>query len=92
MELNLQDLWLDTGIGVEVVQESTSHVGDTNVFSKSLINELFHGLPSFREGDLFGNDDSLLGINPPLGRITLRGVDIFEGDGEVDKEKIEVWT
>jgi len=42
------------------------------------------------ENGYTGVDLRLLCVSPPFGRVALRGVDILEGDWEVDEEQIEI--
>lgn len=87
--LDLKSGGADLGVAEEVVQELGLEVGDANALGETLLDERLHGRPGLLDGGL-GGANLALAIKVPAGRVADRGVDVLEGDGEVDQVEIEV--
>lgn len=87
--LDLQGSRRDLGVAEEVVEELALEVGDTDALGELVLNEALHGSPGLLDGGL-GGADLGLAIVVPAGRVSDGGVDVLEGDGEVDEVEVEV--
>ena len=87
--LDLEGGGADLGVAEEVVQELGLEVGDTDALGETLLDERLHGGPGLLDGGL-GGADLALAVKVPAGRVADRGVDVLEGDGEVDQVEVEV--
>ena len=63
-------------------------VGDADGAGEAVLLDFFHGLPGFLDGGVAG-DDFFAVVGEAWG-VALGGVDVFEGDGEVDDVEVEV--
>lgn len=89
VKLDLEGGRADLGVLEHVVESLGLEVGDTDGLGKTLLNESLHGLPGLLVGGL-GPADLLLAVVVPAGRVADLGVDVLEGDGEVDQEEVKV--
>jgi hypothetical protein len=88
VNLDLEGGGDDLGVAKEVEEKLGLEVGNTNALGQTLLDEALHGGPGLLSGGL--GPLGLLAGGAPARRVADRGVDILEGDGEVDEEKIEV--
>lgn len=88
MVFDLECSWSDLGVAEEVHKKLTVEVADTDGFGHALANKLFHSSPSLLDGGVTGNN--ILAIVGETGWVSLRGVDVFQGDWEVDDVKVEI--
>ena len=86
--LDLEDRGADTGVSEDVHQESTLEVANTDRLGQAEIDQLLEGGPGLLDGG-FALDDFALEVLPPAW-VGNGGVDVFEGNGEVDEEEIKV--
>lgn len=86
--LDLESGGCDSGVAEEVEHESTVVVGNTNALGETLVNQFLHGLVCLGERGLGEGD--LVVLVGPAGRVADAGVDILQGDGEVDDVQVEV--
>lgn len=89
VKLNLESRGADLGILEHVVDGLRLEVGDADASGKALLDELLHGAPGLLVGGL-APADLLVAIVVPAGRVADSGVDVLEGDGEVDEEEVKV--
>jgi hypothetical protein len=90
VKLNLEGSRADLGVLEQVVDGLSLEVGDTNGLGETLLNEVLHALPGLLVGGLAPADLSAGIIVVPARGVADLGVDVLEGDGEVDEEKIKV--
>jgi hypothetical protein len=90
VKLNLEGSRADLGVLEQVVDGLGLEVGDTNGLGETLLNEVLHALPGLLVGGLAPADLSAGIIVVPARGVADLGVDVLEGDGEVDEEKIKV--
>jgi hypothetical protein len=88
MKLNLEDLRLDAGITEDVEEKGTLDVGDTNILGEASVDEGLHGDPGLLEWSVLEVDFAI--VTGPAGREPVGGVNVGEGDGEVDEEEVEI--
>lgn len=86
--LNLKSGGADAAVTEEIHQQSTLEVGNTNALGEALVNDGLEALPGLLDGGL-GLLDGTVG-HVPAGGVRDGRVDVFESDGEVDEEEIEV--
>jgi len=86
--LDLESLRELLGVAGKVEEETTVVVGDTNVLGKTLLLERLECGPCLVERSLDGGDLSVLIV--PAGRVADLGVNVLDGEGEVDDVEIEV--
>jgi len=90
VKLDLEGGRADLGVLEQVVDSLSLEVGDTNGLGETLLNEVLHTLPGLLVGGLAPADLGAGIIVVPARGVADRGVDVLEGDGEVDEEEIEV--
>ncbi len=78
----------DLGVAEEIHEKLAVEVADANGFGHTLAYELLHSGPRLLDRGVTGDD--ILAIVGEAGRVALRGIDVFEGDGEVDDVEVEV--
>jgi len=88
--LDLEGSGADLGVAEEVVEELGLEVGDTDALGQTLLDEALHSGPGLLDGGLAGADLGASIIVVPARGVADRGVDILEGDGEVDQVEVEV--
>lgn len=88
--LDLQGGGLDAGVAQEVVEQLGLEVGHADAAGEALVGEALHGLPGLLDGGLGGADLGAGVVDEPARRVADRGVDVLEGDGEVDEVEVEV--
>ena len=85
---DLEGCGMDLGVAEEIHEELAVEVADADGFGHTLAHELFHSGPRLLDRGVTGND--VLAVVGEAGRVAFRGVDVFEGDGEVDDVEVEV--
>ena len=88
MHLDLKDGGFDSRVGKDIADEAGGEIGDSDLFGESGIDEFFHGTPGVGVGDF--NRGHGIASGGPAGRIHFGERDVFEGDGEVDEEEVEL--
>lgn len=86
--LNLESGGSDSGVAEQVEHESTVVVGDTNALGETLVDQFLHGLVCLGKGSLGEGD--LVVLVGPAGRVANAGINILQGDGEVDDVQVKV--
>ena len=76
------------GIAQEVHDELAVEIADADGFGQTLANKAFHSRPGLLDGSITG--DNFLAIICEARWVSLRGVDVFEGDREVDNVEVKV--
>ena len=76
------------GVAQEVHDELAVEVADADGFGQAFAHEAFHGRPCLLDGGVPG--DHVLAVIGEAGWVSLGGVDVFEGDGEVDNVEVKV--
>lgn len=79
----------DASIAEHVHNDLDVMVADTNAAGELLVNEALHGGPGLLGGGIA--DFDLVSLLEPAWRVADGGVDIFESDGEMDDEQVEVF-
>lgn len=87
--LDLEGGGQNTSVAEKVEDQSSVVVADTNALGKALVNELLHGLPCVGKSSLAGGD-VLATLVLPAGRVADGGVDVLQGNWEVDNEEVKV--
>lgn len=77
-----------SGVTEEIHEQLCVEVADANRFCQSVIYKLLHSLPCFLNCSVAGHH--VLPIVGEAGRVALRGVDVFEGDGEMHDIEVEI--
>jgi len=85
---DLQSLRLDPGVAEEVQHERAGVVADADAPCQALVYQLLHCLPGALQRRGAGAD--LVVFVGEAGGVANRGVDVFEGDGEVDNVEVKV--
>ena len=88
MMFDLEGCGSDLGIAEEIHDELAIEIADADGFGQTLAHKILHGRPGLLNGSVTGDD--VLAIVSEARWVSLRGVDIFEGDGEMDDVKVEV--
>ena len=78
----------DLGIAEEIHDELAVEIANADGFGEAFAHEAFHGCPGLLDGSIAG--DYVLTIVSEARRVSLRGIDVFEGDGEMDDIEVEV--
>lgn len=78
----------DLGVAEEVHQELAVEVANADGFGHTIAHKLLHSGPRFLDRGVTWND--ILAIIGEAGRVALRGINIFQGDWEVDDVEVEV--
>jgi len=86
--LDLESLGHDLCVAGEVEHGLSVVVGDTNVLGELLLVELLESSPGLVERSLDGSDLSVLVV--PAGRVADLGVNVLDGEREVDNVEVEV--
>lgn len=89
VQLDLEGGRADLGVLEGVVEGLGLVVGDADAAGEALLDEALHGAPGLLVGGL-GPPDLLVAVVVPAGGVADAGVDVLEGDGEVDEEEVEV--
>ena len=87
--LNLERGRLDLGVGEHVEKQGSAVVAHTNALSQALVLELLKCLPCALQAGI-AVLDLTLAIVVPTRWVAHLGVDVLEGDGEVDEVQVEV--
>ena len=88
MVFDLECSWSDLCVAEEVHEELTVEITDTDGFGHALANKLLHGRPSLLNGGFAGNN--ILAVEGETGWVSLRGVDVFQRNWEVDNVEVEI--
>ena len=88
MMFDLEGGGRDLGVAEEIHEQLGVEVRNANGAGQALADELLHGLPSFLDSGVSGDD--VLAVVRETGRIADGRVDVFEGNGEVDDVEIEI--
>ena len=88
MVFDLEGCGWDLGIAEEIQNELAVEVADADGFGQTLTHKAFHSRPGLLDGSITG--DNILTIICETGWVSLGGVDVFEGDGEVDNVEVKV--
>lgn len=88
MVFDLEGSWGDLGVAEEIHEELAVEIANANGFGHALAHKLLHGRPSLLDGSVTRND--VLAIVGEARWVSLRGIDIFQGDWKVDDVEIEV--
>lgn len=86
--LDLESLGHDLGVAGEVDEGLVAVVGNTNVLGKLLLVERLESSPGLVERSLDGGDLAVL--VGPAGRVADAGVNVLDGEREVDDVEVEV--
>ena len=78
----------DLGVPEEVHDELAVEVADPDRLGHAVAHQLLHGRPRLLDRGVAGHD--LLSVVGEAGRVPVRGVDVLEGDGEVDNVQVEI--
>lgn len=76
------------GVAQQVHEELAVEVADADGFRQTLAHEFLHRCPCFLDGGRAGDDG--FAVVGEAGRVAVRGVDVFQGDGEVHDVEVEV--
>ena len=85
---DLQGCGADFGVAEEIHDELAVEVTDTDTLGQTFALDFLHGGPSFLDAGLAGDD--ILPVIGEAGRVAVGGVDVFEGDGEMDNVEVKV--
>lgn len=85
---DLEGRWRYLGVAEEIHDELAVEVADADGFGHTLAHKLLHGRPRLLDGSVARDD--VFAIIGEAGRVTLRRVDVFEGNWEVDNVEVEV--
>ena len=88
MVFDLEGCGGDLGIAEKIHDELAIEVADADGFGQTLANKAFHSRPSLLNGSI--PRDNVLAIISEAWWVSFRGVDVFEGDGEVDNVEVKV--
>ena len=86
--LDLQGRGRNARVVLHVHQELGVEIADADAAGEALVDQLFHFLPCFLDRG-FAGGELVVFVGPAWG-VFDGGVDVFEGDGEVDQEQVEV--
>ena len=87
--LDLEGLREVLGVALDVEEQGAVVVADADVLDQTLLVQLLHRTVGVLERSLGGAGVAVL--VGPAGRVADRGVDVFDGDREVDHVEIEVF-
>ena len=79
----------DLGVAEEIHEKLAVEVADADGFGHTLAHKFLHGRPGLLDGSVARDD--ILAIVGETRRVALGGVHVFEGNGEVDDVKVEVF-
>lgn len=88
MVFDLQSGGLDGGVAEEIHGQLTVEVADADALGQAFLRDRLHGRPCLLDGRRARYD--FLAVVGEAGRVAHGGVDVFEGDGEVDNVQVEV--
>nr|POE59280.1 hypothetical protein CFP56_24549 [Quercus suber] len=86
--LDLERLWQDLGVSLDVEEEGAGVVADADGADQTFVVQGLHSMVGLFERGLAELD--LVVLVEEAGRVADRGVDVLEGDGEVDDEEVEI--
>lgn len=90
VKLDLEGGRSDLGVLEEIVDGLSLEVGDTNGLGKTLLNEALHGAPGLLVSGLAPSNLGAGVVVVPARGVADLGVNVLEGDGEVDEEEVKV--
>lgn len=85
---DLEGGWGDLGVAEEIHEELAVEIADADGFGHAFAHKLLHGRPCLLDGSVAGNN--ILTIVGEAGWVSLGGIDIFQGDWEVDDVEVEI--
>ena len=88
MVFDLEGCGGDLGIAEEIHDELTVEIADADGFGQTLANKAFHSRPGLLDGSVTG--DNILAIICETRWVSLGGVDVFKGNGEVNNVEVKV--
>jgi len=88
VDLDLENGRADFGVTEEINKEGSLEVGNTDRLDQTEFNEFLQTFPGLLDRGLALADDALQ-VLPSRG-IGVFGVDVFESNGEVDVEDVEI--
>lgn len=86
---DLQDGGADLRIAQEIEEQRALEIGDADTACETLFNQGLHSGPSLLDGGV-AELDVVFAVEGPSGRITDFGIDVTQGDWEVDVIQVEV--
>lgn len=89
MVLDLQGCGTDFGVAEEIHDELAVEVADADALGQTFLLDFLHRGPCLLDASLSRND--VFAVIGEARGVPLRRVDVFEGDGEVDDVKVEVF-
>ncbi len=89
VHFDLQDGWLDAGVGKNLTKHSGTDIRNSYAFGEAGVDEFFHSTP--RIVIRYGYWLHGFGSGGPAGRIHFVERNEFERDGEVDEEEVELF-
>lgn len=85
---DLQGCGPDFGVAEQVQDELAVEVADADALGHALLHQVFHCRPGLLDRGITGDD--VLAVVGEAWRVAVRGVDVFERDGEVDDVEVEI--
>ena len=85
---DLQSGGLDGGVAEKIHDQLTIEITDTDALGQAFLRDRLHGRPRLLNGGGAGHD--VLAVVGEARGVAVRGVDVFEGDGEMDNVQVEV--
>lgn len=85
---DLQGGRLDGGVAEQIHDQLTVEIADADTLCQTFLRDRLHGRPRLLDGR--GAGHNFLAVVGKAGRITVRRVDVFQGDGEMDDVQVEV--
>ena len=76
------------GVAEEIHDELAVEVADADGFCETVFLHLFHCLPGFLDGGVTWDD--FFAVVGEAGGVAFFGVDVFEGDGEMNDVEVEI--
>lgn len=86
--LNLESGRADARVAQQVHDQLGAEVADTNAAGELLVDQGLHGRPGLLDGGIA--ELKLGAVAAPAWRVADGGVDVFQGNGEVDDVQVEV--
>lgn len=86
--LDLQCCGANAGIAQQIHQQLGAEVANANAAGQLLVNEAFHSAPCLVDGCV-GELDLAFGSRP-AGRVSHGGIQVLQGDGEVNDVQVEI--
>lgn len=87
--LDLENSWADLGVSEEIKDQGALEIGDPDALGEVLLDQFLHRLPCLLD-TCIAELVILLSIIRPSWWVADSRVDVFQGDWEVDVEKVKV--